>query len=222
MKGLGLSQDLFYFHQVNTTSFFDYLTSEKRSSVHTVSAYRSDIGQFEEFMLLQFEIAEITSVNSTHVRSWISELMFQEISERSYRSHFDNDTTNAINVKFLLNDCDEKHWGQLLAKNERKRKRDYEVQEIFAAFRMVAVELISRIQTYRMPSIKPENMSTTETLVQLQVLEEFIKNVLVEIDELIIMINNALKQISINYSYTVPNISTGTYYSIKHKNFSDE
>lgn len=83
MKGLGLSQDLFYFHQVNTTPFFDYLTSEKRSSVHTVSAYRSDIGQFEEFMQLQFEIAEIASVNSTHVRSWISELMTQEISERS-------------------------------------------------------------------------------------------------------------------------------------------
>ena len=83
MKGLGLSQDLFYFHQVNTTPFFDYLTSEKRSSVHTVSAYRSDIGQFEEFMLLQFEIAEIASVNSTHVRSWISELMIHEISERS-------------------------------------------------------------------------------------------------------------------------------------------
>jgi integrase/recombinase XerC len=83
MKGLGLSQDLFYFHQVNTTPFFDYLTSEKRSSVHTVSAYRSDIGQFEEFMLLQFEIAEISSVNSSHVRSWISELMIQEISERS-------------------------------------------------------------------------------------------------------------------------------------------
>lgn len=68
---------------MNTTPFFDYLTSEKRSSVHTVSAYRSDIGQFEEFMLLQFEIAEISSVNSSHVRSWISELMIQEISERS-------------------------------------------------------------------------------------------------------------------------------------------
>lgn len=83
MKGLGLSQDLFYFHQVNTTPFFEYLTSEKRSSVHTVSAYRSDIGQFEEFMLVQFEIADIASVSSTHVRSWISELMIQEISERS-------------------------------------------------------------------------------------------------------------------------------------------
>ena len=68
---------------MNTTPFFEYLTSEKRSSVHTVSAYRSDIGQFEEFMLLQFEITEIASVSSTHVRSWISELMIQEISERS-------------------------------------------------------------------------------------------------------------------------------------------
>ena len=68
---------------MNTTPFFEYLTSEKRSSVHTVSAYRSDISQFEEFMLLQFEIADITSVSSTHVRSWISELMMQEISERS-------------------------------------------------------------------------------------------------------------------------------------------
>jgi integrase/recombinase XerC len=68
---------------VNTNPFFEYLTSEKRSSVHTVSAYRSDIGQFEDFMTLQFEITEITSVNSTHIRSWISELMIQEISERS-------------------------------------------------------------------------------------------------------------------------------------------
>ena len=83
MKGLGLSQDLFYFHQVNTTPFFEYLTSEKRSSVHTVSAYRSDIGQFEEFMLVQFEITNVLDVHSTHVRSWISELMIQDISERS-------------------------------------------------------------------------------------------------------------------------------------------
>ncbi|MFA9220605.1 MAG: tyrosine-type recombinase/integrase, partial [Sediminibacterium sp.] len=68
---------------MNTTPFFEYLTSEKRSSVHTVSAYRSDIGQFEEFMRVQFEIANELSINSTHIRSWISELMIQEISERS-------------------------------------------------------------------------------------------------------------------------------------------
>ncbi len=83
MKGLGLSRDLFYFHQVNTTPFFEYLTSEKRSSVHTVSAYRSDISQFEEFMSTQFEISETSDVGSIHIRSWISDLMVQEISERS-------------------------------------------------------------------------------------------------------------------------------------------
>ena len=73
----------------------------------------------------------------------------QDISQRTYRSHIDNTTTNNINVKFLLGDFDEKHWGQLLGKNERKRKRDNEVQEIFAAFRMVAVELLNRVQNYR-------------------------------------------------------------------------
>ena len=83
MKGLGLSRDLFYFHQVNTTPFFEYLTSEKRSSVHTVSAYRSDISQIEEFMSTQIEITQISDVGSIHIRSWISELMVQEISERS-------------------------------------------------------------------------------------------------------------------------------------------
>lgn len=68
---------------MNTTPFFEYLSSEKRSSVHTVSAYRSDIGQFEDFMHVQFEITSELSINSTHIRSWISELMIQEISERS-------------------------------------------------------------------------------------------------------------------------------------------
>jgi integrase/recombinase XerC len=68
---------------VNTTPFFDYLISEKRSSVHTVSAYRSDISQFEEFMSTQFEITQVSDVGSIHIRSWISELMLQEISERS-------------------------------------------------------------------------------------------------------------------------------------------
>ncbi len=68
---------------MNTTPFFDYLISEKRSSVHTVSAYRSDISQFEEFMSTQFEITQVSDVGSIHIRSWISELMLQEISERS-------------------------------------------------------------------------------------------------------------------------------------------
>lgn len=68
---------------MNTATFFDYLSSEKRSSVHTISAYQSDIGQFEEFMRIQFEITEASEIRSTHIRSWVSELMSKDISERS-------------------------------------------------------------------------------------------------------------------------------------------
>lgn len=80
---------------MNTTPFFEYLTSEKRSSAHTVSAYRSDISQFEEFMSTQFEISEISDVGSIHIRSWISELMVQEISERSIHRKL-----SALNASF--------------------------------------------------------------------------------------------------------------------------
>ena len=143
----------------------------------------------------------------------------QDISERTYRSHIDLDTTNKINVKFLLGDFDEKHWGQLLGKNERKRKRDREVQEIFAAFRMVAVELINRVQNYRSEDGK------IRTFTDLPVLEavKFMDELGIEITALITMINDALRGVSISHSYSVPYIAIdGKYYSIKTKNFSDE
>ena len=143
----------------------------------------------------------------------------QDISQRTYRSHIDNTTTNTINVKFLLGDFDEKHWGQLLGKNERKRKRDTEVQEIFAAFRMVAVELINRVQNYRSEDSK------IHTFTDLPVKEaiKFMDELNVEICALITMINDALRSASISYCYSVPYINLdGEYYSMKTKNFADE
>lgn len=143
----------------------------------------------------------------------------QDISERTYRTHIDQDSTNNINVKFLLSDFDEKHWGQLLGKNERKRKRDKEVQEIFAAFRMVAVELINRVQNYR----SEDGKIRTFTDLPIKEAELFLENLSVEIKGLIIMINDALRNASISYCYSVPYIHIdGKYYSIKTKNFSDE
>ena len=143
----------------------------------------------------------------------------QDISQRTYRSHIDNTTTNTINVKFLLSDFDEKHWGQLLGKNERKRKRDTEVQEIFAAFRMVAVELINRVQNYRSEDGK------IHTFTDLPVKEaiKFMEELNIEINTLITMINDALRTASISYCYSVPYINLdGQYYSMKTKNFADE
>jgi hypothetical protein len=141
----------------------------------------------------------------------------QDISERGYRSHIDNATTSGINVKFLLGDFDEKRWGQNLAKTEKKRKRDNEVQEIFVAFRMVAVELINRVQNYDDGTIR--NFS----LLPLKNAEEFINNLDIEIQALITMINDALRNVSISYCYSVPYINMdGGYYGVKTKNFASE
>ncbi len=143
----------------------------------------------------------------------------QDISGRNYRSHIDQATTTEINVKFLLGDYDEKHWGQLLGKNERKRKRDREVQEVLAAFRMVAVELINRVQNYR----SEDGLIRSFTDLPPPEAEKFLAALYVEIDELIKMINDGLRNVSIGFRYTVPYLAIdGAYYSIKTKNFSDE
>jgi hypothetical protein len=141
----------------------------------------------------------------------------QDISERGYRSHIDNATTTGINVKFLLGDFDEKRWGQNLAKTEKKRKRDNEVQEIFVAFRMVAVELINRLQQYDDGTIR--NFS----VLPVTDAEKFIETLDIEIQALITMINDALRNVSISYCYSVPYINMDReYYGIKTKNFASE
>ena len=141
----------------------------------------------------------------------------QDISERGYRSHIDNATTTGINIKFLLGDFDEKRWGQNLAKTEKKRKRDSEVQEIFVAFRMVAVELINRVQNYDDGTIR--NFSVLPAFIA----EKFIETLYIEIQALITMINDALRSVSISYCYSVPYINMdGGYYGVKTKNFASE
>jgi hypothetical protein len=122
----------------------------------------------------------------------------QDISTRQYRSHMDQETTAAIHVKFLLGDMDEKKWGQLLATNEKKRKRDAELQEIFGAFRMVAIELINRVQNFQDGYIR------SFALLPISVAETFIINLDEEIQALIIMINDALLGVSKSYNYAVP------------------
>jgi hypothetical protein len=126
----------------------------------------------------------------------------QEISTRMYRSHLDQEGTTRINIGFLLGDTDEKKWGRLLAINEKKRKRDAEIQEVLGAFRMVAVELINRVQNYSdrgIPSFYHLHPADAEA---------FIMALHVEITALITMINDAMKDISVSYSYSVPYIAT--------------
>jgi hypothetical protein len=82
---------------------------------------------------------------------------------------------------------------------------------------MVAVELINRVQNYDDGTIR--NFS----LLPLKIAEEFINNLDIEIQALITMINDALRNVSTSYCYSVPYINMdGGYYGVKTKNFASE
>lgn len=63
--------------------FFNYLEFEKRCSVHTLKAYRNDLGQFTLFLKECFNSTEILSADHFMIRSWIVKLMETETEARS-------------------------------------------------------------------------------------------------------------------------------------------
>ena len=126
----------------------------------------------------------------------------QDISQRNYRAHVDNTTINQINIRYLLGDFNDVKWGQQLAINEKKRKRDAEIQEVFAAFLMVAVNIINTVQHYRDP------MYMGFTMLSADIAEQILVDLHVEITELITIMNDAFKGISQSHSYAVPFIDT--------------
>ena len=148
----------------------------------------------------------------------------QDVSRRQFRTHIDNGTTHEINVRYLLGDFTDAKWGQQLAINEKKKKRDAEVQEVFAAFLMVAVNIINTVQNYRTDEY--------ESFRKLPIVmaERILMDLHVEIWELITIMNNAFKDISIAYAYTTPFIDVSacnphkgiTIYRLIGKNYKNE
>jgi hypothetical protein len=130
---------------------------------------------------------------------------------------------NEYHIQFLLNDITEKQWGRYLAMNEKKRKRDSEVQEVFMAFRTVAVELIMRVQQYS--DEKVENITRLTPLKA----EQFLVDLNIQITEFIEMINKAFEKISRSYSYSVPFIDSAysepdemSFYYLRTKNYVEK
>ena len=64
-------------------NFFQYIQFEKRYSANTVTAYKNDINQFFIFIKKQYNIIDITKVDYLIVRSWIVELIENDLSTRS-------------------------------------------------------------------------------------------------------------------------------------------
>lgn len=80
-------------------SFYDYLSLEKKYSRHTITAYKKDIETFQTFIKEEFQQNNIAEVNYSQIRSWIVQLVEQNIANRTI-----NRKMSALNsyYKFLL------------------------------------------------------------------------------------------------------------------------
>ena len=117
----------------------------------------------------------------------------QDLGARTYRSHLDQDAVQQLHVQFLLKDITEEQWGRRLAILEKKRKRDAEIQEVFAAFHMVAVDMVARVTRH-------EDYHTSEDWrLRLGQWEA-------EMDPFLDMINDAFGLVSRAHAYATPTI----------------
>lgn len=64
-----------------TNIFLNYLESEKRYSTHTITSYRLDLLQFQEFISIQFDLSEPEKATYQIIRSWLAEM-----SEHGYNT----------------------------------------------------------------------------------------------------------------------------------------
>lgn len=67
---------------MHLSQFLKFLSSEKRYSAHTIKAYESDLDQAKDFFSIHFS-TELEDVEYAMIRSWIVEMMENDVSTRS-------------------------------------------------------------------------------------------------------------------------------------------
>nr|WP_262913967.1 tyrosine-type recombinase/integrase [Polaribacter sp. DS7-9] len=65
------------------TSFLEYLSLEKKYSVHTVTAYKNDLISFRDYLVTELEQESLVDVNYNQIRGWIVYLVNLNLSNRS-------------------------------------------------------------------------------------------------------------------------------------------
>lgn len=63
--------------------FLKYLEYEKRYSIHTLTAYRTDLEQFFIYLNAQFQTNDLKQINHFYIRSWIVSLIEAKLNTRS-------------------------------------------------------------------------------------------------------------------------------------------
>ena len=101
--------------------FINYLSSEKRFSIHTINSYSNDINQFFIFLSDDYQInSNISEVTFQIVRSWIASLLEKGITPRSVNRKI---STLKTYFKFLLREgfiC-ETPMSKVIAPKSKKR-----------------------------------------------------------------------------------------------------
>ncbi len=70
-----------FFMSIN--SFLDYLTSEKKYSKHTITAYKNDLQSFKVFCESEYGNQPIEEVNYAQIRTWVVSLVEDKLSNRT-------------------------------------------------------------------------------------------------------------------------------------------
>lgn len=65
---------------MHTERFHRYLQFEKRFSPHTLLAYQNDLRSFLDYLLKEFETADVSAVRHAMIRSWLVNLMEKGLS----------------------------------------------------------------------------------------------------------------------------------------------
>lgn len=65
------------------SEFIRYIRFEKRLSPHTVLAYTNDLEQLRAYLLLEYEMEEVSQVADIHIRSWLVSMKELKLSGKS-------------------------------------------------------------------------------------------------------------------------------------------
>ena len=63
--------------------FLNYLQFERRYSQHTLISYETDLEQFFDFLMAQFDAPDIEAISSAMIRSWLADLKSKGLSAKS-------------------------------------------------------------------------------------------------------------------------------------------
>ena len=64
-------------------AFLEYLSLEKKYSVHTTTAYKNDLVSFKDFLVVEFDQEDLSQVHYNQIRTWIVALVDENISNRT-------------------------------------------------------------------------------------------------------------------------------------------